>query len=70
MRGCHEHQLASYLDEFMLWERYGRLVRQCFGSIISNIATQYPHVVSYNQLAHDFNLGFCTCNQEASYSIF
>ena len=29
MRGCHEYHLASYLDEFMYRERYGRPVRQC-----------------------------------------
>ena len=42
MRGCHEHQLASYLDEYMYRERYGRTARQCFDSIIGDIATQYP----------------------------
>ena len=26
MRSCHEHQLASYLDEFMYRERYGSTV--------------------------------------------
>ena len=26
MRGCHEHQLASYLDEFMHRECFGRTV--------------------------------------------
>ena len=42
MRRCHEHQLASYLDEYMYRERYGRTARQCFDSIIGDIATQYP----------------------------
>ena len=42
VRGCHEQQLASYLDEFMYRERHGRTARQCFDSIISDIATQYP----------------------------
>ena len=39
MRGCHEHQLASYLDEHMYMERYGRTARQRFDSIIGDIAT-------------------------------
>ena len=42
MRGVHEHQLAGYLDEFMYRERYGQTARQCFDSIIHDIATQYP----------------------------
>ena len=42
MRGCHEDQLASYLDEFMWRERYGVTARQCFDSIIDDIATQFP----------------------------
>ena len=42
MHGCHEHQLASYLDEYMYRERYGWTARQCFDSIIGDIATQYP----------------------------
>ena len=42
MKGCHEHQLASYLDEFMYRERYGVFARQMFDSIMADIATQYP----------------------------
>ena len=64
MRGCHDHQLASYLDEFMYRERYGQLVRQCFGSIISNIATQYPMKLAITNLYMILTY-FCTCNQEA-----
>ena len=42
MRGCHEQQLARYLDEFIMYrERHRRTARQCFDSIISDIATQY-----------------------------
>ena len=32
MRGCHEEQLASYLDEYMYRERYGRTAREVFDS--------------------------------------
>ena len=42
MKGCHEHQLSSYLDEFMYRERHGCTATQCFSSIIRDIATQYP----------------------------
>ena len=42
MRGCHDHQLASYLDEYMYRERYGRTSREMFDSIIADIANQYP----------------------------
>ena len=42
MRGCHEHQLPSYLDEFLYRERYGVTTRQMFDSIIHDIAHQYP----------------------------
>ena len=42
MRGCHEHQLASYLDEFMYRERYGSTASRCFNCILRAIATQYP----------------------------
>lgn len=38
MWGCHEHQLASCLDDFMYWERYGQTARHCN----SDIATHYP----------------------------
>ena len=42
MRGCHEEQLASYLDEYMYRERYGRTAREVFDSIITDIAHQCP----------------------------
>ena len=42
MRGCHEHQLASYLDEFMYRERFGQTATQLFNNIVGDIATQYP----------------------------
>ena len=42
MRGCHEEQLAGYLDEFMYRERYGRTARELFDNIITDIAHQYP----------------------------
>ena len=41
MRGCHELELSSYLDEFMLRERFGTS-RQAFENIILHISTQYP----------------------------
>ena len=34
MKGCHEQQLASYLDEFMYRERHGQTAYECFNSII------------------------------------
>ena len=34
MKGVHSHQLASYLDEFMWWERYGRTSEEAFNSIL------------------------------------
>ena len=42
MKGCHKHQLASYLDEYMYRERYGKTSFECFDSIIANISAQYP----------------------------
>ena len=41
MKGCHAHQLPSYLDEFMWRERHGT-ARQSFNIIIADIALQYP----------------------------
>ena len=46
MRGVHEHQLAGYLDELMYRERYGQTARQCFDSILHDIATQYSLIFS------------------------
>ena len=42
MCGCHEHQLASYLDEFMYRERFGQTATQLFNNIVGDIATQFP----------------------------
>ena len=42
MKGCHAHQLPSYLDEFMWRERYGGQTRRAFVSIMADIAAQYP----------------------------
>ena len=42
MKGCHEQQLASYLDEFMYNKRHGQTAYECFNSIIRDIANQYP----------------------------
>ena len=42
MKGCHAHQLASYLDEFMWCERHGHRTRMAFVNIMQDIANQYP----------------------------
>ena len=42
MRGCHREQLASFLDEYMYRERYGRTIRDMFDNIFGDIAYQYP----------------------------
>ena len=42
MRGCHEEQLPSYLDEFVYRERFGGRSQQMFDTIIADIAAQYP----------------------------
>jgi len=42
MRGCHRHQLPSYLDEFMWFERHGKTPRQAFNNICRDIALKYP----------------------------
>ena len=41
MRGCHENQIVSYLDEFMYREMYGNTTREAFNNILSDIADQY-----------------------------
>ena len=42
MKGCHAHQLPSYLDEFMWRERFGQTARDTLGNIMADIAQQYP----------------------------
>ena len=42
MKGCHAHQLPSYLDEFMWRERHGHSKMEAFRSIIRDIADFFP----------------------------
>lgn len=42
MKGCHRHMLASYLDEFMWRERYGKTRQEALQNIIRDIAACYP----------------------------
>ena len=42
MRGCHAHQLPSYLDEYMWRERYGETARDTLHTIMQHISQQYP----------------------------
>ncbi len=42
MKGCHAHQIPSYLDEFMWRERYGQDQKKAFASIMLHISQQYP----------------------------
>lgn len=42
MKGCHAHQIPSYLDEFMWRERHAPQRRMAFDSIMRDIAQQYP----------------------------
>ena len=42
MRGCHAHQLPSYLDEYMWRERYGETARDALHNILHHISQQYP----------------------------
>ena len=44
MRGCHAHQLPSYLDEFLWRERFGQTTRDTLNNIMGEIAQQYPRV--------------------------
>lgn len=44
MKGCHSHQLPSYLDEFMWRERYapGKQYDLAFYNILNHISEFYP----------------------------
>ena len=42
MKGCIEHQIPSYLDEFMWRERHGTSRVMAFDNIMRDIAAQYP----------------------------
>ena len=42
MKGCHAHQVPSYLDEFMWRERYAPTGERAVYSIMQHIANQYP----------------------------
>ena len=42
MKGCHAHQLPSYLDEFMWRERHGHSKMEAFTNIIRDIADFFP----------------------------
>ena len=41
MKGCHAHQLPSYLDEFLWRERWGQTKRAAIDAILNDIAIQY-----------------------------
>ena len=42
MKGCHAHQLGSYLDEFMWRERYAHSFSDARDNIMHDIAHDYP----------------------------
>ena len=42
MKGCDSNQLASYLDEFLWRERYGKTGNEALRNIMHDISTQYP----------------------------
>ena len=42
IRGCHGHQLPSYLDKFTWRERHGQTKEQAYTNIIRDISIQYP----------------------------
>ena len=42
MKGCHAHQLESYLDELMWRERYGTTHHDARTNIMQDIARDYP----------------------------
>jgi hypothetical protein len=42
MKGCHAHQLPSYLDEFMWREGHGQTYRDALTNVMRDIAQEYP----------------------------
>ena len=42
MKGCVDHQIPSYLDEFMWRERYGNSRVLAFNNVLRDNAGQYP----------------------------
>ena len=42
MKGCHSHQIPSYLDEFMWRERFGETSSDSWRNIMLHNAHQYP----------------------------
>ena len=47
MRGCHEHQLPSYLDEFMRRERHRNTARAAFDNICrDNYCIEIPCIIN------------------------
>lgn len=42
MKGCHQTQLPSYLDEFMWRERHGKTADDAMTNILRDIALWYP----------------------------
>ena len=42
MKGCHAHEIPSYLDEFMWRERFGKTRNEALHSIFQDIAQIYP----------------------------
>ena len=42
MKGCHSHQIPSYLDEFMWRERFGETSSDSWRNIMLHIAHRYP----------------------------
>ena len=61
MKGCHAHQLSSYLDEFMWRERHGKMSKDALDNIFRDIAVQYPECNSYV-----FSTFFLLCSMLAS----
>ena len=42
MKGCHSHQIPSYLDEFMWRERHGQTYMDVWNNLMLHISQQYP----------------------------